>query len=41
MKLTTLLRSDQQLQHIDIRVWIEPIGTSVELVDSHLDSLAS
>jgi hypothetical protein len=40
-RLASLLRSDDLLRNIDIRVWIEPIGANADLVDAHLDSLAS
>jgi hypothetical protein len=38
-RLSSSLRADPTLQHLDLRVWLEPLGRYVETMESHLISL--
>ena len=37
--LSSSLRTDPTLRHLDLRVWLEPLGRYVESMESHLISL--
>ena len=39
-RLSSSLRADPTLLHLDLRVWLEPLGHSVESMESHLIGLA-
>jgi hypothetical protein len=39
-RLSSSLRADPTLTHLDLRVWLEPLGHSVESMESHLVGLA-
>jgi hypothetical protein len=39
-RLSSSLRADPTLAHLDLRVWLEPLGHSVESMESHLIGLA-
>lgn len=38
--VSSTLRADPSLQHLDLRVWLEPLGHSIDSMESHLLGLA-